>query len=262
MIKVSVVSYLNSKPFIYGLEHSGILIKIELSLDMPSHCADKLLDGSVDIGLVPVAILPKMKEYHILTDYCIGAIGAVRSVMLYSDVPLNKIRKVYLDYQSRTSVMLTRVLAHYFWSIKPQWLNTEEGYEDLVADDTAAVVIGDRALLLENKYKYAYDLAEEWEKFSGMPFVFACWVANKQLPEAFLADFNAAISLGIDNKEAAINEWITKTNSDIDVREYLEKNISYELDKRKRQALDLFLRFAVELDANIPLSYRATASKI
>ncbi|NQX96939.1 MAG: hypothetical protein HRT73_03545 [Flavobacteriales bacterium] len=96
-IKVSAVSYLNTLPFIYGINNSEVMEGIDLSLDIPSDCAKKLLSGEVDLGLVPIAILPQLKEYHIISDYCIGAEGKVDSVALYSDVPLNEIEYIYLD---------------------------------------------------------------------------------------------------------------------------------------------------------------------
>ncbi|MBK8584164.1 MAG: hypothetical protein IPN88_01490 [Bacteroidetes bacterium] len=92
MLKISVVSYLNSKPFIYGFNKTNFNSKAAIELDIPSVCADKLLTGKVDIGLVPVAILPKLKDYFIISDYCIGANGPVDSVLLLSNVPLNEIK--------------------------------------------------------------------------------------------------------------------------------------------------------------------------
>ena len=131
-IKLSVVSYLNSKPFIFGLEKPWMKEHIELELDIPSVCAMKLLTGKVDVGLVPIAILPELKEYHLLTDYCIGANGDVNSVLLVSQVPLESISRVLLDYQSRTSVLLTRVLAKRFWKINPEWEAAEADYESTI----------------------------------------------------------------------------------------------------------------------------------
>lgn len=216
---------------------------------MPSVCAEKLISGQVDIGLVPIAIIPQLKEHYILTDYCIGAVGPVKSVVLYSQVPLRQIKKVILDYQSRTSVMLVRVLAQFFWAIKPIWESGTEGYEEQIADTTAAVVIGDRTFAMEEKYKHAYDLSEEWQHFSAMPFVFAAWVANKPLPEAFIKEFSESLAFGIANKEKAAAEWALKAGANIDLKEYFEKHISYELDDKKRKALDLFLRLVAQLDA-------------
>ncbi|MCX6296892.1 MAG: menaquinone biosynthesis protein [Bacteroidetes bacterium] len=242
-IKISVVSYLNSKPFINGLHNSGLLEKIDLQLDIPSVCAQKLLEGKVDIGLVPVAVLPLLKEKYVISDYCIGAVGKVASVMLYSDVPLNEISKVLLDYQSRTSVTLVKVLADKFWKIIPQWISAKADYENEIAGTTAAVIIGDRTFGIENKYKYCYDLAEEWQKFTKLPFVFACWVSNKQLSESFLIEFNTALKKGLDNRPELIKELYESKKYPTNIEVYLNQNIDYDYDTAKKQALELFLSY-------------------
>lgn len=247
MIKISVVSYLNSKPFIDGLERSDLLKEIDLQLDIPSVCAQKLIDGKVDIGLIPVAVIPLLPEYHIISDYCIGAEGKVASVCLYSDVPLNEITSVLLDYQSRTSVTLVKVLAENFWNIHPQWVKAEANYEENVAGTTAAVIIGDRTFGIENKYKYTYDLAEEWQKFTALPFVFACWVANKKLPESFISSFNTVLKSGLDNRPALIARLKAENRYNTDIDTYLNKSISYDLTTAKKQALELFLSYLKKL---------------
>lgn len=245
-IKVSVVSYLNSKPFLYGLQHSSVLESIDLQLDMPSVCAQKLIEGKVDIGLIPVAVLPKLREYHIITDYCIGAEGRVNSVMLYSHVPLNEIESILLDYQSRTSVTLVKVLAANFWKITPRWTAAKTGFENKISGTTAGVIIGDRTFGLEGKYPYTYDLAEEWQKLTGLPFVFACWVANKKLPERFIKEFNSALKNGLDKREVLIPE-LTKENYLTDVGNYLKNSIKYDYKSAQKQALNLFLKYISQL---------------
>ncbi|MFY9310358.1 MAG: menaquinone biosynthesis protein [Bacteroidia bacterium] len=241
-IKISAVSYLNAKPFIYGLEHFSGGYPFDLQLDMPSLCAKKLIDGQVDIGLVPVAVLPLLKEYHIITDYCIGAEGKVASVMLYSMVPLPEIRSVLLDYQSRTSVTLVKILASELWNINPEWLPAQEGYENSIQDTTAAVIIGDRTFGLEGKYPYAYDLAEEWQELTGLPFVFACWVSNKRLPDVFIEQFNKSLKLGLDSRDILIRELAT-LGYKTDVANYLNNSIQYNYDAPKKEALRLFLSY-------------------
>ncbi|CAN5429576.1 menaquinone biosynthesis protein [soil metagenome] len=247
-IKISIVSYLNSKPFIKGLQASKLMTEIDLQLDIPSVCAKKLIEGQVDIGLIPVAVLPLLKEKYIISDYCIGAVGKVASVMLYSDVPLNEIETVLLDYQSRTSVTLVKVLAKNFWKINPAWIQAEADYEKNVSGTTAAVIIGDRTFGLENKYKFSYDLAEEWQKYTGLPFVFACWVANKQLPENFIQEFNSALKIGLELRPELIIELqkSNKYSTNIDV--YLNQNIHYGYDSAKKQALELFLSHMANLE--------------
>lgn len=243
LIRISAVSYLNSKPFIYGLEQSALIKDIQLSLDTPATCAEKLLTNKVDIGLVPVAILPKLDRYYIISDYCIGAIGPVSSVKLYSQTPLKDIECIWLDHQSRTSVALTRILAKKYWHIEPKWLNGEEGYEQKISGKTAGVVIGDRSFVLNQKFEYQYDLSEEWYKFTKLPFVFACWVTTKELSPAFNAAFNAALKMGVGST-GLLSKEINKTGKyKTDVYEYLHKYLSYELDAEKRKGLDLFLKY-------------------
>lgn len=246
-IKISVVSYLNSKPFLYGLERSNLLQEVDLQLDIPSVCAQKLIEDKVDIGLIPVAVIPKLKQHFIISDYCIGAVGKVSSVMLYSEVPLASIKKILLDYQSRTSVTLVKVLANEFWKINPEWVPASQHFENQIRENTAAVIIGDRTFGLENKYPYTYDLAEEWQKFTNLPFVFACWVANKKLPEAFLSSFNTALKQGIESRAQLINELKLKANYKTDIESYLTKSIRYEYDEAKKQALALFLDYTAKL---------------
>jgi len=246
-IKISIVSYLNSKPFIYGLQHSELLNNIDLQLDIPSVCAQKLLDNTVDLGLIPVAALPQLKEKYIITDYCIGATGKVASVMLYSNVPLTEIENIILDYQSRTSVALVRVLANFFWKINPQWVPASENYENSIQGNNAALIIGDRTFGIENKYLYSYDLAEEWQTYTHLPFVFACWVANKKLSESFVKQFNEALQYGLNNRSVLVSEINSNKKYPIDIDFYLNKNIDYNLDELKKTALELFLKYCEKL---------------
>lgn len=246
-LKISVVSYLNSKPFIYGLQHSLLKNEIDLQLDIPSDCAKKLKEDTVDIGLLPVAVIPELKSSYIISDYCIGAVGKVTSVMLYSNVPLNDIEKVLLDYQSKTSVQLIQILAKNYWKINPEWESGSAGYEDEVKDKTAALVIGDRTFAMDNKYKYVYDLAEEWQKFTGLPFVFACWVSTKKLSDAFIKSFNDALAFGLDNRNVLVKELMAEKKYNTDIDQYLNKRISYTFDEPKKEALELFLNYVSDL---------------
>ena len=242
-LKVSAVSYLNTSPFIYGIEHSDVINHIDLELDIPSDCANKLLIGKVDIGLVPVAILPQLKEYHIISDYCIGATGKVNSVLLLSDVPLNEIEKIQLDYQSRTSVDLVQLLAKKYWNITPGWIKTKEGFENDIVGKTAGVVIGDRTFHLKKEYKYQYDLAEEWFKFTGLPFVFACWVSNKKVSTLFEEAFNKALRAGVDQIDEVVEQYDELTIPKSKLQSYLRNDIDYVLDENKLAAIKLFLQY-------------------
>jgi len=243
VIKISAVDYINTIPFVYGIKNSGHLHDYELALDIPSVCAEKLLSDKVDIGLIPIAAIPKLGKAELLTDYCIGASGDVGSVVMVSNAPLNEIETVYLDYQSETSIVLAQIIAYKFWEINPIWANGNIGFEDNISGTTAAVIIGDRALKIKDKYTYCYDLAGEWNKFTSLPFVFACWVANKDLPRDFISSFEQAIEWGIVNKEESLKEIV----NDIDARDYINNYISYEFDQPKKKAMNLFFEYSQNL---------------
>lgn len=249
-VKISAVSYLNTLPFVYGLKHSGFLnSQIELSLDMPSACAEKLISRKADIGLVPVAVIPRLQAPEIISDFCIGAEGTVRTVLLVSDVPLNQIQTVLLDYQSRTSVKLVQVLAKYFWKIAPRFEHAQPGYESQIRGKRAGVIIGDRTFHLPRAFAQIFDLAEEWQKFTALPFVFAAWVANKPLAESFKNRFNAATRFGIKHITDVVNEY--KKNgglNGVDLQAYFQENISYSLDEKKKLALKYFLELCQSLE--------------
>lgn len=239
MVKISAVSYLNTKPFIHGLKLAA-LPDVELSLDMPSEVARKLLQGEVDLGLVPVAVIPLLKEAHILPGFCIGADGPVLSVKLYSQVPLNEIKTVLCDYQSRTSVMLARVLAKELWKIAPGWKAAEPGFEKQVEGSTAAVVIGDRTFTLNGSFPYEYDLSEEWKTLTGLPFVFACWVSNKVLPPDFVDRFCGAMDLGL-NEIGTVIASEKAVYPEFDVENYLLHALKLRLNADGERGLRLFL---------------------
>ena len=153
----------------YGLMHEGMPEMLEMALDIPSVCADKLERGEVDLALVPIAILPKLKTPFIISDYCIGTIGAVKTVGIYSDVPIEEITELYLDFHSRTSVQLAQILLKEYWKISPKLNQATEGFIKEIKDTLGAVVIGDRTIGLEDKHRYFYDLGEIWMKHTGLP---------------------------------------------------------------------------------------------
>jgi len=238
-IKVSAVSYLNTKPFLYGIEHHPVKEQVVLSLDTPSEVAAKLINKEVQIGLVPVAVLPLISGYSIIGDYCIGCEGEVSSVCIYSQVPINEITDVLLDYQSRTSVELAKILLKEYWKVSPQYIPAFPGYEEKIDGTTAGVIIGDRTFRLKEKFNYCYDMGKSWQSLTSLPFAFAVWASNCVLPEEFIASFNEALRYGVHHvKEVAVKySSIYPT----DTTDYLTNKISYPLDAAKRDALNLFL---------------------
>ncbi len=248
-IRISAVRYANTYPFIYGLTESGFDKKAIIETDHPSACAEKLISGRVDLGLIPVAVIPYLKESHITSDYCIGADGKVRTVQIMSNSPFNVVNKVFLDYRSRTSVNLVKVIAGRFWQRDLTWVDTSEYFDfKSIRNNEAVVLIGDQCFEYENQYQFRIDLAEEWKRYTGLPFVFACWVSNKLLPDEFTTEFNNALSLGVNNIDK-VSERFRDSGSitGTELRKYLTENIDFLLDKRKKEAMKLFLEFLKEL---------------
>jgi chorismate dehydratase len=239
-IRVGAVSYLNTKPLLYGLQHHAVYESIELMEDYPANLARALQDNTIDIGLVPVAVIPGLAAPYIISDYCIGATGPVASVCIFSQVPMESIKTVYLDYQSKTSVNLARILLKEYWKQDVFLLEAPANFIDLIDGTTAAVIIGDRALEKYNSYPYRYDLAEAWINFTGKPFVFATWVSNKPLDAGFIKNFNEANGLGLKNIDTVV-DMLSRTNNSYDLNTYFTKNISYTLDAAKKEGMAQFL---------------------
>jgi len=234
--RISAISYTNTKPFVYGIQHSGLAEKIDLVFDIPAVCAQKLIEDKADIGIVPVAALLYINDYHIISDYCIGATGPVNSVFIFSDKPIEEIKSLQLDSQSRTSNNLAKVLLKNYWKNTPDFVDSN-------AD--AFVEIGDRTFGKKDKFRFVYDLAEEWIKFTGLPFAFAVWASNKPISEEFVREFNVALKYGVEHRREVINT-IPK-RSDFDFEDYLMHRIDYDLDQAKREAVGKYLELVKAL---------------
>lgn len=247
-IKVAAVSYLNTKPLLYGIKRSEALMEqMDLIEDYPAKIGQMLVDDEVDMGLIPVAYIPAMKEWHIVSDYCIGSYGQVETVCLFSDVPLDQIERVLLDYQSFSSINLCKVLFKHFWKKEVVFERAGPGYITEIGGNTAGVIIGDR--VFEQKYgqapqKFIYDLAEEWTNFTGLPFMMAAWIANKPLSVDFIKAFNLANKVGLDNLAAVVAEI---PYDKFDLHAYFAEKISFLVDDKKMQAMHLFLKLMQEL---------------
>ena len=212
--------------------------EIDLIIDYPAKIAAALLNDEIDIGLVPVAIIPEMKNYFIIGDHCIGSEGEVASVCLFSEVPIEQIETVLLDYQSRTSVKLAQMLLKEFWKINPVIKKADADFRSLISGTTAAVVIGDRALEQRKISAYHYDLALAWQQHTGLPFVFAAWISNKPLEEEFIIKFNAANDIGLQHIDEIV---ATNPYPVFDLKKYYLNYISYNLTAGKKAGLKLFL---------------------
>ncbi len=240
--RLVAVSYLNTKPLLYGLLRSPISDRMTMDLAIPSECARRLVEGEAEIGLVPVAVLPELPNYEIISDYCIGANGAVATVCIYGEVPLHEMTHIYLDHHSRTSVMLARLLLDEFWEHPVTFLDARDGYIEHINGTIGGLVIGDRTIGLDRRFRYVYDLGAAWKQHTGLPFVFAAWVTTTSLPPDFIQDFNEALREGLAHLPQ-LQLLLPSPTPDFDLTNYYTHHIDYHLDAGKRKALNRFLRF-------------------
>lgn len=245
--RISVVSYLNARPFVFGMEHQLANDEFIIEKDIPSTCASKLMGNQTDIGLIPVAMISSLKEAHLLTSYGIVADGKVDSVVLVSNSPLNEIKKIILDQESRTSVLLAKILAKELWNIQPEWIN-ENAESSILQEEqyTAAVIIGDRALKHKSTFTYCYDLAACWKELTGLPFVFAAWVSNKLIDDGIIQKLESSFHYGVTHR-VEIFPTLAIEYPEFNISQYLQKRILYKIDNKAREGLQLFLKKIKEI---------------
>ncbi|GAA3961624.1 menaquinone biosynthesis protein [Pedobacter ginsengiterrae] len=239
-IKISAVAYTNTKAFIYGLEHSDIINKIDLSLDIPSECAAKVISGEVDLGLMPVAAIPFVPNANIVADYCIGSDGAVNSVFIFSDVPVAEIKTLRLDAHSRTSNNLAKVLLKFHWKLEVEFTT------DPTVKTDAIVLIGDRTFGKKEDFTFVYDMGEEWKNFTGLPFMYAAWVANKEISQEFKTEFNAALKFGLAHRSEVLKDLPQIPNFDLE--DYLYHKLQFDVTDDRKKAMNLFLAYIEQLE--------------
>jgi len=244
-VKIAALSFSNTYPFVYGLQKIDNPAMQLLDFEAPAQTAERFARGEADIALVPVGALPMLPAHKIVSDFCIGAKGSVKSVCLYSHIPIEKLKKIYLDVESKTSVRLVQVLAKYHWK---KALVFESLTDDNQLDDSSdgVVLIGDKTFGLENKYAYVYDLSAEWESFCDLPFVFAVWVAKPEIEQYYIQQLNTSLSLGIKNIDKLHQEFNVPLEQN-EFNNYLRYNIDYHLDNKKTEAMKLFLSYVNEL---------------
>jgi len=239
-IHISLVSYLNSYPFHFGLLNSEHRDLSSPEIVPPALCAENFKTGKSNIALIPVGALPAIDSYKIIEPFCIAACGEVKSVFLQSSKPVAEIKTIATDPASRSSNLLTKVLCKHAWNINPAFITNEH-------EADARVIIGDRALHNTNAFPFQFDLAEEWKNKYNLPFVFAVWIAQKDIPAQIISELNMALEFGVSNIEKAVNKLGTADLDKDEAIEYLNENIVYRMDSDAKEAMELFLRLAREI---------------
>ncbi len=248
-LRIGAVSYLNTKPLVYGLPE--LLPSAQISFDYPSRLADLLSEGKLDIALVPSIELALHPEWSIVSDACIGCVGPVLSVKLMFRVPPADVRRLALDVGSRTSAVLAQILLKELYGVRPELLALPLGSSPAALQADAVLMIGDRAIRSqEDEFCEVWDLGDRWCRYAELPFVFAMWVARQGVltQEAEVA-FAAARNQGCNNLQAiAKHESQAMQLPNELVEEYLCQNLYYRLGSQQRQGLELYYHKAARMD--------------
>jgi chorismate dehydratase len=256
-LRISAISYLNTAPLMWDFEHGKVGADFEISYTIPSACARALAEGNADIGIIPAAAYATIPDLAIIPDIAIAARRAVRSILLVSKGPIERVKTVALDASSMTSVALTKILFAKWLGGAREYVMKAPYLNEMLRHCDAALLIGDPALQVDRERYVTLDLAEEWQARTGKSFVFAFWAVR----EAALAGRDAVAiaevfktsrdhGMRAENLEAIAEEWSGQLELPIEmVRAYLEHNIHYYLDQPCLEGLKLFYRYGAEVGA-------------
>jgi chorismate dehydratase len=261
-LRISAISYLNTAPLMWDFEHgktdSDARSIFDISYTIPSQCASCLREGSADIGIIPAAAYTNIPDLAILPGVAIASLRAVRSILLVSKVPLEKIQTVALDTSSMTSVALLKVLFAKWWGTGRTFTAMTPDIEQMLSKNDAGLVIGDPALKIDRSQYLTYDLAEAWIRLTGKPFVFAFWAVRQaalsNVPRHLdlAAVFQESRDHGLlpESLDRIAGEWAPRLQlGEGEVKSYLTDNIHYSLDPECLDGMKLFYRYAQECGA-------------
>lgn len=238
--KIVCVNYLNTKPLIRALDQQPYSNYFELIPENPRVCSEKYQAGVADIALVPVAVLAsEIKDYQIISDYCIASDGDVATVGIFSDSELKDISKIYLDDHSKTSQQLTKIIFEDYLNIYPEYQVCDVSKVTLDKNE-GVLMIGDKAFTSKSSYENYFDLGGLWTQFTSLPFVYAVWISREKDQELEKL-FNEGVAKGLEQIETIIDENKV-LHPDIDLASYYKDHIHYDLEAKKLEGLNLFLK--------------------
>jgi predicted solute-binding protein len=246
-VRIVGVKFLNARPLLAGLE-AGIPAPFPYSFEgeEPSVCADRLAAREAGVGLVPVAALPVIPEVRAVPSLGVAAHHEVRSVLLISRVPLERVRSLAAHAASRTAVTLARLLLAERWGARPRLVSRRPPLEEMLEGVDAAVVIGDPALALHGRTGFLeVDLAGAWAEWSGLPFVFAVWGVGPMAPGGIESVLERSLEYAEGHWSVLLPRWAQAHGVGLaETREYLEKTLIFRLGDLERSGMQEFLRLA------------------
>jgi len=260
-LRISAISYLNTAPLMWDFEHGEAARDFDISYTLPSVCARDLQAGTADIGIIPAAAYSQVPGLMVLPGIAIASRRPVRSILLVSKLPVDKIHTVALDTSSMTSVALTKILFEKWLGGGRTFTSMAPDIDKMLASHDAGLVIGDPALQIDRSRYFTVDLAEEWIRHTGKPFVFAFWALRQDAlldtapPPELATIFRQSRDHGLETKslDHISHEWAPRLGlREAKVRSYLTESIYYYLDAGCLEGLQLFYRYAAEIGALPP----------
>lgn len=271
-LRISIVEYLNTAPLVWGFTEGPLAGKYDISFTLPSKCAEALRAGEVDVAIIPAIEYQRIENLAVLPGMAIAAKREVRSILVVSKKPIDRVRRIALDTSSRSSAALVRLLATESWRIQPEFIDAPPDPVAMLAQADAALVIGDPALRISVKLDYlfgkkppegaccqgdpdelpvpgypalfVYDIAFQWQETTGKPCVLAIWAGRKEkLTPEVLADFQTSKEFGVSHISDIAEAASVKLDMPASVLEaYLRDNIDFGLDAANLAGLDLYFQ--------------------
>jgi chorismate dehydratase len=245
--RIAASSYLNSAPLIWGFQHISRKDEVELIEAVPARCGELLAERLVEVALVPVIEYQRIPELVVVPGVCVGSHEKVRSVNLVSKLDeLENIRRVALDESSRTSATLVKIIFREFLGFEPEWVSAAPDLKRMLAENDAALIIGDPGMTFSSQGFKVFDMASLWRKHTGHGFVFAMWMIGPSASaEARAIDFVAACREGLTRTEEIIDFYQPLLGLARDeLQTYLGENLSFYFDDELRAGLDLYYKLA------------------
>ena len=248
-LRIAAVSYLNAVPLIWGLKHGPKRGDFQVDYMLPSACADALRNGTAQASIIPSIEYQRIPGLRVVPGLCIASSGPVRSVLLLAKRPVPEIRSVALDTSSRTSSCLVQIVLRKHFGISPRFVPRNPDLPTMLEECDAALLIGDPALAMDFQGLDVYDLAELWKAMTGKPFVFAFWAVRQEAAsEQVVKAFQESARFAFEHFDEMVAEESVNTGLPAGlVREYLTKNIDFELGEKNLDGLRLFYALAKEL---------------
>jgi len=276
-LRVSIVEFLNTAPLVWGFTDGPLRDRYELSFTVPSLCAEALRTSEADVAIIPAIEYQRMDGMVVLPEMAVAAAGEVRSILVIAKMPMDRVRRLALDTNSRSSVALVRLLCRGLWGIAPEFVNMPPDPSAMLAETDAALLIGDPALRLRLRADFLaakqatggascctgdaedavvpgvstlflYDVAHEWREMTGKPCVLALWAGRRDTvtPEV-VADFLASRDYGLAHiNDIAEGAALKLDLPPRDLETYLRRNIDFSLDAGNLAGLELYFRLAAE----------------